>query len=244
MSHWVTTATPHFFEPMRTAATFKMLPDPAFVVSPFLHSVKPLAWQCLTQGLTFDCRHCDSHCQDHCSGLCILCYSRFGCIMGHCCGQAPKNGGWLNCLHHSKAALASQLGSDISTFDCSALQLCEHMPKGANAELWTIQYTLDFFCHAQKSQFMLQVWSRHPPTGRHTLPTRADQAPTSDTATEDPLAGLPSDQVPFLSCCFCPARPCLARPCPGICTCQRNRLLQSNSMSLPETSASCASPRT
>ncbi|KAL0054146.1 hypothetical protein WJX82_004483 [Trebouxia sp. C0006] len=32
VSHWVTTTTPYFFEPMRTAATFKMLPDPAFVV--------------------------------------------------------------------------------------------------------------------------------------------------------------------------------------------------------------------
>ena len=34
VSHWVTTTTPYFFEPMRTAATFKMLPDPAFVVRP------------------------------------------------------------------------------------------------------------------------------------------------------------------------------------------------------------------
>ena len=34
VSHWVTTTTPYFFEPMRTAATFKMLPDPAFVVIP------------------------------------------------------------------------------------------------------------------------------------------------------------------------------------------------------------------
>lgn len=33
VSHWVTTAVPHFFEPMLTAAAFKMLPDPAFVVS-------------------------------------------------------------------------------------------------------------------------------------------------------------------------------------------------------------------
>lgn len=70
VSHWVTTAVPHFFEPMRTAAAFKMLPNPAFV-----------------------------------------------------------------------------------------------------------------------------VWSRHPPTGRHTLPTRSNQAPTSDTASQDPLAGLSPDQV-------------------------------------------------
>ena len=40
------------------------------------------------------------------------------------------------------------------------------------------------------------------------------------------------------------ARPCLALPCPGICTCQHNRLLQSNSTSLPETIASCASSKT
>ena len=33
VSHWVTTTTPNFYEPMRTAATFKMLPDPAFVVT-------------------------------------------------------------------------------------------------------------------------------------------------------------------------------------------------------------------
>lgn len=45
MSHWVTTTTPYFFEPMRTAATFKMLPDPAFVVS----------WAC------FVCHSCPWH---------------------------------------------------------------------------------------------------------------------------------------------------------------------------------------
>lgn len=47
MSHWVTTATPHFFEPMRTAATFKMLPDPAFVVSPSCTHSLPHSSPCL-----------------------------------------------------------------------------------------------------------------------------------------------------------------------------------------------------
>lgn len=47
VSHWVTTAVPHFFEPMRTAATFKMLPDPAFVVSPFTYTLPHISVLCL-----------------------------------------------------------------------------------------------------------------------------------------------------------------------------------------------------
>lgn len=73
VSHWVTTTTPYFFEPMRTAATFKMLPDPAFV-----------------------------------------------------------------------------------------------------------------------------VWSRHPPTGAHKLPTRSSSPPSADTSSQDPLEGVAADQVTAL----------------------------------------------
>ena len=92
------------------------------------------------------------------------------------------------------------------------------MPNDADADIhgrtpgWTIHSGL----YAEQTYAMLQVWSRHPPTGRHTLPTRADQAPTSDTAAQDHLAGLPSDQVPLLSCSCCSALPGLALPCPAL----------------------------
>lgn len=41
VSHWITTTTPTFYEPLKSPAAFKMLPDPAFVVTPSC-----TAWLC------------------------------------------------------------------------------------------------------------------------------------------------------------------------------------------------------
>ena len=42
VSHWITATSPTFYEPLRTAAAFKMLPDPAFVVCPLRAAVVQL----------------------------------------------------------------------------------------------------------------------------------------------------------------------------------------------------------
>lgn len=41
----------------------------------------------------------------------------------------------------------------------------------------------------------MQVWSKHPPTGAHKLPTRSSSPQSADTSSQDPLEGLAADQV-------------------------------------------------
>ncbi len=41
----------------------------------------------------------------------------------------------------------------------------------------------------------MQVWSKHPPTGAHKLPTRSSSPQSADTSGQDPLEGLAADQV-------------------------------------------------
>lgn len=49
----------------------------------------------------------------------------------------------------------------------------------------------------------MQVWSKHPPTGVHKLPSRSTAPASSDPSSKDSLEGLAADEVKLLRLCCC-----------------------------------------
>lgn len=69
----------------------------------------------------------------------------------------------------------------------------------------------------------MQVWSKHPPTGAHKLPTRSSSPQSADTSSQDPLEGLAADQVQLcllLLHAILHRMPCPAPPVSGMMSAQ------------------------